>query len=279
MPHVPIGEVDLYYESHGPPGLPPIVFIGGWASYRWIWFRQIPSFKGRYRCIVFDNRGSGRSSKPDYPYTMEMLAKDTVGLMKALNIENAHILGISMGGLIAQQIAISYPEKVRSLIIVSSNFGGPNAIPMDDKTMSLLIALPTETISKEQARQMRYRATFSPQFLQDNKSVMDQIDEWVQQHPAPLYAQVHQSSATSAFNAESELNKISVPTLILHGDSDLAVPTKNGELLAERISNSTLKIIKDASHFAIIEKYEEFNNEVMNFINEVEQGQFSPEGK
>ncbi|MHA1575976.1 MAG: alpha/beta fold hydrolase [Candidatus Thorarchaeota archaeon] len=271
MPYVTMGDIDLYYEIHGPPDAPPLVLIGGWASYRWIWFRQIPSFRGKYRCIVFDNRGAGKSSKPDYPYTMEMFAADTVGLMEALGIENAHILGISMGGLIAQQIAISYPEKVRSLIIASSHFGGPNHIPMDDKTMALLIAIPTETISREQAREMRLEATFSSQFLQENKAIMEQIGAWAEKHPTPVFAQVHQSSATSAFNAEVEVKKITAPTLILHGGNDRAVPTKNGELLAGSISTSRLKIIEDASHFVIIEKYEEFNNEVMNFIDEMER--------
>lgn len=272
MPYATVGAIDIYYEIHGPPEAPPLVLIGGWASYRWIWFRQVPTLKEKYRCIVFDNRGAGRSSKPDYPYTMSMLADDVVGLMKALDIENAHILGISMGGLIAQQIAISYPEKVRSLILVSTHFGGPNYIPMDDRTMALLIALPTETISVEQAREMRYRATFSPEFLKENRPILEQIDEWAEKHPTPLFAQVHQSSATSEFNSESKLNKIIAPTLILHGANDCAVPTKNGELLAERIPNSKLKIIKDAAHFVIIEKYEEFNNEVMKFIDEVEKG-------
>jgi len=279
MPYARIGNtdfsvenIDIYYEIHGLSDTPPLVLIGGWASYRWIWFRQIPTFKEKYRCVVFDNRGAGKSSKPDYPYTIEMMAADTVGLMDALEIETTHILGISMGGLIAQQIAISYPEKVRSLILTSTHFGGSNYVPMDDKTMALLIALPTETISVEQAREMRYRATFSPQFLQENSSVIEQIDVWAEKHPTPLYAQVHQSTATSKFDSELELSRITAPTLILHGDNDRAVPTKNGELLAERIPNSKLKIIEGASHFVIIEKYEEFNQEVMNFIDEVEKG-------
>jgi pimeloyl-ACP methyl ester carboxylesterase len=271
LPYATVGAIDIYYEIHGPPEAPPLVLIGGWASYRWIWFRQIPTFRERYRCIVFDNRGAGKSSKPDYPYTIEMLAADTVGLMDALDIENAHILGISMGGLVAQQIAISYPEKVRSLIIVSSHFGGSNYIPMDDRTMAKLIALPTETISKEQAREMRLQATFSLQFLKENKAIMEQIDAWAEKHPTPVFAQVHQSTATSAFDSESELKKITSTTLILHGDNDRAVPTKNGELLAERIPNATLKIIENASHFVIVEKYEEFNNEVMKFIDEMEK--------
>ncbi|MGY5864390.1 MAG: alpha/beta hydrolase [Candidatus Thorarchaeota archaeon] len=271
MPYATVGDVDIYYEIHGPPEAPPLVLIGGWASYRWIWFRQVPTLKEKYRCIVFDNRGAGRSSKPDYPYTMEMLAADTVGLLDALDIENAHILGISMGGLVAQQIAISYPEKVRSLILVSTHFGGTNQIPMDDRTMALLVALPTETISKEQAREMRYQAIFGSQFLKNNKAVMEQIDVWLEKHPTPLFAQIHQSSATTAFDSESDLKKIKANTLILHGENDRAVPTKNGELLTERISNSRLKIIEGASHFVIIEKYEEFNNEVMDFIDDVEK--------
>lgn len=248
------------------------MLIGGWASYRWIWFRQVPTLKAKYKCIVFDNRGAGKSSKPDTPYSMEMLAADTVGLMDAINIENAHVLGISMGGLIAQQVAISYPEKVRSLILVSTHFGGPNVIPMDDKNMALLVALPTETISKEQARDMRYRATFSEQFLYENRDVLEKIDEWAEKHPTPLYAQVHQSSAVSAFNAEEEVKKITAPTLIIHGDRDKAVPTKNGEMLDNSIPNSRLVLLNGGSHFSIIEKYVEFNNAVMSFIDEVEQG-------
>ncbi|MFW9805715.1 MAG: alpha/beta fold hydrolase [Candidatus Thorarchaeota archaeon] len=272
LPYATIGEVDIYYEIHGPPDAPPLVLIGGWASYRWVWFRQIPTLMQKYKCIVFDNRGAGKSSKPDYPYTIEMMAGDTVGLLDVLGIENAHILGISMGGLIAQQIALSHPEKVRSLILVSTHFGGSNYIPIPDDVVALLVALPTETISYEQAREMRYRATFSEQFIAENKELMKQIDSWVQQHPAPLFAQVHQSSATAEFDSESELKNITVPTLILQGANDFTILPKNAELLAERIPNSRLQFIEGAAHFVIIEKYEEFNNAVMNFIDEVEQG-------
>ncbi len=272
MPYAPVGDIDVYYEIHGPHDAPPLVLIGGWASYRWIWCRQIPTLKQRYRCLVFDNRGAGKTSKPDIPYSIDMFASDTVGLMDALDISNAHILGISMGGMIAQQVAISYPKKVRGLILVSTHFGGLNHIPIDGKTRALLSALPTETISLDQAMEMRLRATFNPQFLQENKILTEQINEWALRHPSPYHAQVHQADAADAFNAELELKEISAPTLIIHGDSDKAVPTKNGELIAERIPNSRLKIIKDASHFVIIEKYEELNNEVMNFIDEVEKG-------
>ena len=272
VPYSRVGDVEIYYETHGPKDAPPLVLIGGWASYRWIWFRQVPTLKEKFRVIIFDNRGSGKSSKPDYPYTMEMMAADTAGLLDSLGIKSAHILGISMGGLVGQQLALSYPEKVRSLILVATHFGGPNHIPIPDNVVALLVALPTETISYEQARAMRYRATFSPQFLEDNKELMEHIDGWVMKHPAPLFAQVHQSSATAGFDSELQLGNITCPTLILHGANDFTILPKNSELLAERIPNAKLQFIEDAAHFVIVEKYEEFNNAVAKFIDETERG-------
>ncbi len=280
MPYVKLGEndevettsVELYYEVHGPENAPAIMFIGGWASYHWIWFRQIPMISKKYRCIVFDNRGAGRSSKPDYPYTIKMMADDTVGLLEVLGIEKAHILGISMGGLIAQQVALSYPERLRSLIIVSSHFGGPNQVHMDDRTMACLIAVPTETISAEEARDMRYQATFSPGFLQENKDILEQIEKWIAKYPAPIYAQVHQSSATGAFNSEKELGRITAPTLVIHGTADKAVPTGNAELIVKKIPGAKKALIEDAAHFCIIEKYGEFNNIVLDFVDGIEKG-------
>lgn len=177
MPYKTINDdVELYYEIYGPEDAPPIVFLEGWGYSLWMWFRQIPVLKGKYRCIVFDNRGVGRSSKPDYPYTMKMFADDTVALMNALGIEKAHFLGISMGGYIAQQIAISYPEVVRSLILVSTSYGGPNAVSSTDRTQMMMFAIPTETLSNEQAMEMRYSVILSDEFRRENKLLINQID-------------------------------------------------------------------------------------------------------
>lgn len=271
MPYETINDIEIYYEIHGPADAPPLVLIEGWGYSSWMWFRQIPILKERYRCIVFDNRGVGRSSKPDFPYTMKMFADDTVGLMEALGIENAHILGISMGGVIAQQIAISYPKKLRSLILVSTTFSGPNSIQANKETQAMMFASPTETLTKEQAMKMRYSVALSPQFLQDNKSFLKLIQEWRDQYPQPLYALGHQASATIAFNGEEEIKQITCPTLVLHGDSDLLVPLKNGEMIAERISTSRLVLIKSGHHLSFIENHEIFNSEVLKFLDEVEK--------
>lgn len=280
MPYKTINDdVELYYEIYGPEDAPPIVFLEGWGYSLWMWFRQIPVLKGKYRCIVFDNRGVGRSSKPDYPYTMKMFADDTVALMNALGIEKAHFLGISMGGYIAQQIAISYPEVVRSLILVSTSYGGPNAVSSTDRTQMMMFAIPTETLSNEQAMEMRYSVILSDEFRRENKLLINQIQSWREQIPQPLKARGNQAAATISFNLEEEVKGIKVPTLVMHGDSDLVMPPENGELLAKNIPSSKLVFIKGGLHLSFIEYYEKFNEQVITFIDEVENGKFSPKSE
>ncbi|MFX1559878.1 MAG: alpha/beta fold hydrolase [Promethearchaeota archaeon] len=281
MPYQSVKDINIYYEIHGPPEATPIVWIAGWGNSYWLWFRQVPAFKERYRCIIFDNRGAGRSSKPDIPYTMPMFASDTVGLMGALNIESAHIVGVSMGGFIAQQIAISYPEKVQSLVLISTHFGGPNAIVADKRTMAMMFASPIETISMEQALEMRYSVAYSSKFLKENKPLLKQIQEWAELNPQPIFARLHQAEATTAtaFNVEEEIKQIKIPTLILQGANDLMVPPKNAEMLAENISTSKLVLLEGGPHLSIFEQYDKVNNAILAFLDEVEKGQFTHEPK
>lgn len=276
MPYASLKDIDIYYEIHGPSEGPPIVWISGWGNSYWLWFRQIPAFKDQYRCVIFDNRGAGRSSKPDFPYTMDMFAEDTVGLMDSLNIQAAHIVGVSMGGFIAQQIAISNPEKVRSLVLISTHFGGPNAVSADNRTLAMMFASPTETVTMEQALKMRYSVAYSSKFIQENKALLKQIQTWVEQNPQPLSARLHQAAASYTFNVESEVKQISVPTLILQGSNDRMVPPKNAEMLADSISTSKLALIEAGPHMSIFEYYEKVNNAIINFLGDVENGQFTP---
>ena len=124
--------IDLYYEIHGE-GV-PLIMIRGLGSTADHWVAQMPAFSEKFRVVIFDNRGIGRSDKPDIPYTIGMMAQDTVGLMHALNIRRAHVLGISMGGMMAQEIAIRYPEMVHGLVLGCTHCGGKHVSPRMKKS-------------------------------------------------------------------------------------------------------------------------------------------------
>ena len=126
MPHVKVGDIQIYYEILGA-GSQPLTLIRGLGADLTAWFPQIPEFSKHFKTVVFDNRGAGRTDKPDAPYSMRQMADDTNGLLEALDIRRTALLGMSMGGAIAQEFAINYPEKLSSLVLVCTSFGGPES--------------------------------------------------------------------------------------------------------------------------------------------------------
>ena len=268
MPYVNVDDIKIYYELYGSKSGQPLLLLEGLGFDSWMWFRQIPDFSKNYKCIVVDNRGVGKSSKPDYPYEISMFAKDAVAVLDFLNIKKAHILGVSMGGYIAQEIAISYPDKVLSLIIASSTFGGPNAIEASNEILAKIYAIPTESISKEQAYNMKMSVVASKEWLIENKKFTDQLTIWMGKYPQPIKAWLNQAHARSTFIVEDKLNSINVQTLIIQGDSDLVVPPKNGSLLHQKIRNSKLVMIEQGHHWSFIQHYEKFNHAVLEFLEQ-----------
>lgn len=137
MPLVKIKETAIYYEIHGKGAY--LLLISGLGGSTKSWTHQIPYFKKFFTVIIFDNIGSGLSSKPDEPYSITMLAEDTVGLLEAIKVDRVYVLGISMGGLIAQEIAINYPEKVQGLVLVNTHCGGENAFHPTDNVRQVFL--------------------------------------------------------------------------------------------------------------------------------------------
>ena len=267
MPYVNVNDIKIYYEIHGPENGKPLVLIEGIWQDSWMWFRQIPEFKKQFKCIVFDNRGVGRSGKPDYPYTIAMMTEDIYLLLKSLNIEKAHILGVSFGGFLAQQFAISYPDVTESLILVTTHFGGKNQIPISNEALALMTAVPTETISQKQATEMRLKVGHSQSFLKNHRDVIDQTLRWREIHPPTDSSRMNQFRAALEVDLEHDLDKIKTPTLIIQGTEDQIVNPQNAELLKSKIQGSKVQYIKDAPHWVIIEKYEEFNKAVLDFLS------------
>jgi pimeloyl-ACP methyl ester carboxylesterase len=151
MPAIRVNGISIYYELHGE-GIPLVLIMGLRRNLEW-WYCQIPELSKHFKVITLDNRGAGRSDKPDMEYSIRLFADDTAGLMEALGIHNAHILGVSMGGYIAQELALNYPDKVRSLILGCTSCGGKRAVLMSEERMKKFTAneglTPDEILRKD----------------------------------------------------------------------------------------------------------------------------------
>lgn len=261
MSKIQANGINIHYEIHGAGE--PVVLIGGLGGDTFLWFRQVPELSMHFQVIVFDNRGAGESDKPEEPYTIKMFADDTAGLLKALGIGRAHIIGASLGGLIAQEFALDYPAMVNKLVLVSTNFGGPNAIPMPKET---IVEAMKHTGDPETDIRNSFKLFTSAEWQQAHPEIVDEYVQWRVAHPQPGAAYQRQAMSVPAFNAEERVAQITAPTLIAHGDSDRVVPVENARMLAAKIPNSKLMIFPKGGHAFTIEMPEPFNAAVEKFL-------------
>jgi pimeloyl-ACP methyl ester carboxylesterase len=263
MPTVKVGDVNIYYEVHGKGEA--LVLISGFTISSGVWFRQVPAFSREYRVVIFDNRGSGQSDKPDVPYTMEMMAGDVAGLLEVIGIEAANIYGVSMGGSIAQHFALRYPERVTSLILGCASCGGRHhifpteATPLSD--MERMLRLTPEEMARE-----TLSFSVSQEFIKKNPGLIQQYIAKIVEHPAPLHGVMRQGGASMAHHTYQRLPEIKAPTLVIAGDADKVVPVENSRLLASRIPNAELVILKGMGHSFNFEAADEANKAILDFL-------------
>ena len=265
MAKVNVNGINLNYQIEGDGE--PLVLIAGLGYPLWQWHKMVPYLKEHFKVITFDNRGMGDTDKPEGPYSAQMLAADTVGLLDALKIEKAIILGHSMGGFIAQAIALETPERVSKLILCSTNFGGPNHVPISAEAWEVF----SDTNSDPYIRFYNgLKVSTAPDWAAANQDTVKEWVDWRVANPmdmggymAQLQIGVGLLEEDACF--EKKLEQVSLPTLILHGEHDLVVPTENANLLAAQIPGSKLEIIPDAGHFFPIETPETASNLVINF--------------
>ena len=146
MPRTTANGIEIYYETHGKGQ--PLILISGIGYTNWQWYRMVPFLAGQFQVITFDNRGVGQTDKPTGPYSAQMLAADTAGLLDALGLEKAITLGHSMGGFIAQAIALDFPHKVDKLILCSTNFGGSHHVPVTPEAMKVLTDVSSDPMTR-----------------------------------------------------------------------------------------------------------------------------------
>lgn len=262
MPKIQTGEIELYYEEHGAGA--PLVLIPGFGNGLWIWFKQIPALSEKFHIIVFDPRGISRSAAPDEPITIRTIADDVASLLRALKIESAHILGASFGGFVAQEFALAFPQMTRSLILCCTSFGGPTHVPPPLTTLQALAS--TKGLNTEERVRENLLLAFSPHYLAERSGEVERVIEMRAENPVPEHAYLHQLQAAVVFNTESRVSGIKVPTLVITGDEDVIVPFDNSLNLVSKIPNAKLIVIKGGSHTFFIERDEEFNRAVSDFI-------------
>ncbi|HMF55377.1 MAG TPA: alpha/beta hydrolase [Pyrinomonadaceae bacterium] len=265
MPKIQAGDVELYYEDEGEGE--PLVLIPGFSNGLWIWLKQIPALSQKFRTIAFDPRGIARSVAPDRPISTRLIADDVAALLGALKVERAHILGASFGGFVAQEFALGYPQMTHSLILCCTSFGGPNHVPPPVTTLEAIAS--TKGLNTEERVRENLLLAFSRNYMEENRGEVEHIIALRAANHVPEYAYMRQLQAAVAFNAEERVKEIDAPTLVITGDEDIIVPSENSRNLAAGIPNAKLVVINGGSHTFFIERAEEFNRAVIEFLKAV----------
>jgi pimeloyl-ACP methyl ester carboxylesterase len=268
MPTVNVNSITLAYETHGSGA--PLVLISGIGYDRWEWHKMVPGLAEHFTVIVFDNRGVGQTDKPAGPYTAQLLADDTAGLIQALGYERTHVMGHSMGGFIAQALALGHPDKIDKLILASTNFGGPHHIPIMLEAMAVLTDVKSDPVTR---CKNGLSVSTAPGYAENNPEMIENWLAWRVQNPIdPAAYQAQLAIGLGLLSAETcferNLKNITASTLILFGAHDKVVPPGNVELLAHEIPNSSIEILPDAGHFFPIETPEAANAAVIKFLSE-----------
>lgn len=264
MPTHKINGIQMYYDVQGDGE--PLVMIQGLGYSSDFWFEQVPTLSETYRLVLFDNRDVGQTEKVNDEYSILDMAQDTRSLLDHLNIENAHILGLSMGGYIAQEFAINWPQRVNKLILISTHYGGPDYMEATEDLWEEI--LDVSGLSLEEAYRKGVRYAVTSDFFESNQSTVDKLVQMRLENPQPPDAFQRQFAAASNFASKERLDQIKAKTLVIAGQKDRIVPLKLARSLHQELPNSQIKIINNAAHLVHIEQPEEVNSAILKFLGD-----------
>jgi len=265
MPIIFANGINIQYELQGAGT--PLVLISGLGYPAWQWKRMLPYLTPHFQVVTFDNRGVGGTDKPAGPYNAGLLAADTAALLDALGISSAVVMGHSMGGFIAQELALSYPAKVNKLVLSSTNFGGPHHVPITMEAMTVMADVTSDPVTRFKNGLV---VSTAPGFAEKHPELIQEWLEWRIANPidpAGYQAQMAIGLALipEAASFEHRLPGIKVPTLILFGAHDKVVPPANADLLAAKIPDNKVIVLPDAGHFFPMETPEAASQAVIDF--------------
>lgn len=260
MPLVTNQGAKIYWDEQGRGA--PLLLIMGLGASSVFWWRVRPKLAARYRTIALDNRGAGQSEVPPGPYSMRLMASDAAAVLDAAGVARAHIFGISMGGMIAQEFALQHPDRVLSLVLGCTAAGGPNAVRADAEATKLLTSRASMTPEEAEI-------AFIP-ILYDEATPRVRIDEDLDKRRAWLPTPEGynaQLQAILGWQSYDRLPQIQAPTLVIHGKNDRLVPAGNGELIASRLPGARLVLLDAANHMFITDQPEASVSAVLDFLD------------
>lgn len=260
------GELRIAYELRGALGRrrPWLTLIQGVGLDRTGWGPAIEKLGGRFRLVLLDNRGSGGSDAPAQSVRIDDMVRDVVAVLGDAGIARSHVLGASLGGIVAQELAVEHPDLVGRLVLVATTPGWPFAFPMPVGSMLLMAAL--RNLPPETARRRLVENALSPQTLREHPELAEQLIEHHRSRPLDYRAVSAQAFAGAAYLGSGIQARIRAATLVLHGGADKVVDARNGKLLADRIPGAELVIFPELGHLLFWEDPERFAAAVTEFL-------------
>jgi pimeloyl-ACP methyl ester carboxylesterase len=271
MPYAQAKDAELYYEEEGAGD--PLILIQGLAGTHGSWFLQVPTFRKHFRVITYDARGLGLSRDSGEPYTMRTLADDVVAILDHLTVERSHVLGLSLGGMVAQELAINYPERVCRLVLAATTPGAEREItPAVRKAFGIPPDVDPSTLDASDYAgsgvDMKKVGAIITRLSFNNPLV-----PWALMRLAQRQGKTQmpdganrQTDASAEHNTLERLHLIQAPTLVIVGASDRLVSPRSSETLAARIPNAKLFVLRGAPHALYLESFLRFNRAVLRFL-------------
>ena len=258
MPFLENQGAKIYWDEQGSGD--PLLLIMGLSYPSYMWHRSRPLLARKFRTIALDNRGVGQSDAPPGVYSIALMASDVAAALDAAGVEAAHVFGVSMGGMIAQEFALQYPQRVRSLILGCTSFGGVHAVRAEAAVLQTLVR---QDMTPEQSKEAMIP------ILYDSETPRERMDEdmaiRMKWYPT-RQGYAGQLQGIMSWEAYGRIEQVAAPTLIIHGESDLLIPSANAKLMAEQIAGSKIVLIPNAGHIFETDQPEAAHRAILEFL-------------
>ncbi len=265
MATAPLREVQMAYSIDGRGE--PLILIGGFTMVKESWKPQIAALAEHFQVVCPDNRGAGETIAPPGPFTIADMAADTVGLMDALGIDSAHVFGVSMGGLIAQTLALDHAARVGKVSLGCTTYGGRHAVQPEREVMEILARASDPALPAEEAVRGRLTTLFSDRFIREQPDELEAFVQFSIRHwPTPEGA-AGQLGALGVFNVKRRLGEIRCPVLAITGSEDRMMPAENSRLLADGIEGARHYSVDGAGHMFFLEQPDLVNRVLIEFFS------------